>query len=66
MQRRVIVLAVLTALPLWGAQEAVEEKKLSFRFKDASVDVVLSYVSQVTGWIFVQEKRVTGTIEAVR
>lgn len=65
MQRRAIVLAVLTALPLWGAQEAAEEKKLSFRFKDASVDVVLSYVSQVTGWIFVQEKRVSGTIEAV-
>ncbi len=65
MNRRALALAALTALPLWGAQEAVQEKKLTFRFKDASVDVVLSYVSSVTGWIFVQEKRVTGTIEAV-
>ena len=64
MKRRVFALAALAALPLWG-QEAVQEKKLTFRFKDASVDVVLSYVSSVTGWIFVQEKRVTGTIEAV-
>jgi general secretion pathway protein D len=65
MRRRAALLAVLTALPLWGAQEAVDEKKLTFRFKDASADVVLAYVSSVTGWIFVQEKRVSGTIDAV-
>ena len=65
MRHRAVLLAVLTALPLWGVQEAAEDKKLTFRFKDASADAVLAYVSSVTGWIFVQEKRVTGTIEAV-
>ncbi|HEX7897668.1 MAG TPA: secretin N-terminal domain-containing protein [Planctomycetota bacterium] len=63
MRVRAALLAVLTAIPAWGAQQ--DEKKLSFRFKDASADAVLSYVSSVTGWIFVQEKRVSGTIEAV-
>jgi general secretion pathway protein D len=48
-----------------AGQEAPEEKKLRFQFKDASADAVLQYVSSVTGWIFVQEKRVTGTIDAV-
>ncbi|HXG62024.1 MAG TPA: secretin N-terminal domain-containing protein, partial [Planctomycetota bacterium] len=62
---------VLAAAVLgWAAasaagQEAPEEKKLRFQFKDASADAVLQYVSSVTGWIFVQEKRVTGTIDAV-
>lgn len=65
MRRRALLLAALTAIPAWGAQEAVDEKKLTFRFKDASADAVLSYVSSVTGWIFVQEKRVSGTIDAV-
>ncbi len=46
-------------------QDVPEEKKLRFQFKDASADAVLQYVSSVTGWIFVQEKRVTGTIDAV-
>ena len=41
------------------------EKKLTFHFKDASVETVLKYVSSVTGWIFVQEKAVTGTVTAV-
>ena len=48
-----------------SGQEPDREKKLSFHFKDASVDAVLKYVSSVTGWIFVQEKPVTGTITAV-
>ncbi len=48
-----------------SAQEPEKEKKLSFHFKDASVDAVLKYVSSVTGWIFVQEKQVAGSITAV-
>jgi len=50
---------------LLSAQEPEKEKKLSFHFKDASVDAVLKYVSSVTGWIFVQEKQVAGSITAV-
>jgi type II secretory pathway component GspD/PulD (secretin) len=46
-------------------QEPEKEKKLTFHFKDASVDAVLKYVSSVTGWIIVQEKTVAGTITAV-
>jgi len=48
-----------------SAQEPEKEKKLTFHFKDASVDAVLKYVSSVTGWIFVQEKPITGSITAV-
>jgi general secretion pathway protein D len=60
-----VALAVLT-LPVWAQDKpAVEEKKLSFKMKDASVDAVLQYVSSVTGWIFVQEKPTSGTISAV-
>jgi general secretion pathway protein D len=64
MLRRAILAAAVaaTALPLWGRQD--EEKKLTFRLKDASVEAVCQYVSSVTGWIFVHEKRVTGTIDA--
>src|SRR5438128_7297164 len=58
-----LTLCLLTAL--FSGQEQDKEKKLSFHFKDASVDAVLKYVSSVTGWIFVQEKQVTGTITAV-
>lgn len=58
-------LAAFFVLGAAAGQEAPEEKKLRFQFKDASVDAVLQYVSSVTGWIFVQEKRVTGTIDAV-
>lgn len=76
-RRRWVALALVlgcTAAPPAGlpaeaeakaGQEAPEEKKLRFQFKDASADAVLQYVSSVTGWIFVQEKRVTGTIDAV-
>jgi type II secretory pathway component GspD/PulD (secretin) len=49
----------------FSAQEPEKEKKLSFHFKEASVDAVLKYVSSVTGWIFVQEKPVVGTITAL-
>src|SRR2546428_13053222 len=59
-----LTFCILTGL-LGGAQEPDKEKKLSFHFKDASIDAVLKYVSSVTGWIFVQEKAVTGTITAV-
>jgi len=68
MKRRTLValaLAVLT-LPVWAQDKpAGEEKKLSFKMKDASVDAVLQYVSSVTGWLFVQEKPTSGTITAV-
>jgi general secretion pathway protein D len=58
------VLAVL-AVPVLAQDPAKQEDvKLVMRFKDASVDAVLAYVSSKTGWIFVQEKRVSGTIEA--
>ena len=68
MQRRTLValaLAVLT-MPVWAQDKpATDEKKLTFKMKDASVDAVLQYVSSVTGWIFVQEKPTSGTISAV-
>src|SRR5262245_41599388 len=56
------ICAMAVLLPI---QEPEKEKKLTFHFKDASVDAVLKYVSSVTGWILVQEKAVTGTITAV-
>jgi general secretion pathway protein D len=68
MQRRTLAalaLAVLT-MPVWAQDKPpVQEKKLTFKMKDASVDAVLQYVSSVTGWIFVQEKPTSGTITAV-
>ena len=68
MHKRTLValaLAVLT-MPVWAQDKpAAEEKKLTFKMKDASVDAVLQYVSSVTGWIFVQEKPTSGTISAV-
>jgi type II secretory pathway component GspD/PulD (secretin) len=71
MRRRFLLAAVMAvlALPVWGqdkpADTAVEDVELTFNFKDASVDVVLKYVSSRTGWIFIQEKKVSGTIDAV-
>ncbi|MBV8879455.1 MAG: hypothetical protein JO332_05810, partial [Planctomycetaceae bacterium] len=68
MQRRTLVALALTALalPVWAQDKpATDEKKLTFKMKDASVDAVLQYVSSVTGWIFVQEKPTSGTISAV-
>ena len=50
---------------LLSGQEPEKEKKLTFHFKDASIDAVLKYVSSQTGWIIVQEKTVTGNITAV-
>ncbi len=65
MRIRAIALAVLIlAWPGW-TQDVPEEKKLTFNFKDASADGVLQYVSAVTGWIFVQEKTVSGKVDAV-
>lgn len=54
--------AALLSLPAGGQEE---ETKLSFNFKEASLDAVLQYVSSRTGWIFVQEKKVSTTITAV-
>lgn len=60
-----IQLTLCIAAALLSPQEPEPEKKLKFHFKDASVDAVLKYVSSVTGWIFVQEKAVTGNVTAV-
>jgi type II secretory pathway component GspD/PulD (secretin) len=49
--------------PAW-AQDRTQEKKLVFAFKEASIEAVLLYVSQVTGWIFVQEAPSRGTVTA--
>jgi type II secretory pathway component GspD/PulD (secretin) len=57
-----LALCIAAAL---STQQPEQEKKLTFHFKDASVEAVLKYVSSVTGWIFVQEKAVTGTITAL-
>jgi general secretion pathway protein D len=68
MQRRTLLTLALAILsvPVWAQDKpATEEKKLTFKMKDASVDAVLQYVSSVTGWIFVQEKPTSGTISAV-
>ncbi len=65
MLRRALLIAVMAAfaLPL----PAQEEKNLTFNFKDASVDVVLKYVSSVTGWNFTFEPgaKTTGTVTAL-
>ncbi|HXX95341.1 MAG TPA: secretin N-terminal domain-containing protein [Planctomycetota bacterium] len=73
MRKGVLLLAGLVALapPVRGQEKpgsapaAAEDKKLTFKFREASVDAVLQYVSSMTGWIFVQEKRIPGTIDAV-
>ncbi len=51
--RTAIVLALLLAPA--AAQEKEDEKILTFNFKDARVDDVLTYVSTITGWKFVFE-----------
>ncbi len=66
MLRRLLAVGALAVLVASvEAQEAGEEKKLRFTFKEASLDAVLQFVSQHTGWIFVVEKTVSGKIEAV-
>ncbi len=66
MLKRAVAVALLTsfAVAVWGQEARQEEKKLSFRFKDASLDAVFAAVSSATGWVFVQEKAFTGTITA--
>ena len=68
MRRRALLLFAMTALasPVWGRQDG-PEKELEFNFKDASVDVVLKYVSSVTGWVFDKEPgaKTSGTITAI-
>ncbi len=71
MRRRLIMVAAVAvlALPLWGQEKppdiVPDDLQLEFNFKDASVEVVLKYVSSRTGWIFIQEQKVSGTIDAV-
>jgi general secretion pathway protein D len=64
MTRWLLSVAALLALatPGWAQEDA--GKKLSFTFRDASIDAVLRYVSSVTGWIFVLETPPRGTITA--
>ena len=59
-----ITLAVLVLGSCGLSQDKPEEKKMKFNFKDASIDDILKYVSSETGWIFVQEKAVTGKVNA--
>lgn len=65
MLRRLGLGVALACLGLSVVAQEQEEKKLTLNFRDASLDAVLQYVSSVTGWIFVQEKKVSGTITAV-
>jgi type II secretory pathway component GspD/PulD (secretin) len=63
--RTVLFVALpLLAAAAWG-QDASGDRKLDFRFRDASVDAVLQYMSGATGWVFVQEKKLTSTVTAV-
>jgi general secretion pathway protein D len=62
-QAMVLAAGLVLSSSAW-AQETSQPKKLTFAFKDASLEAVLLYVSQVTGWIFVQEAPARGTITA--
>lgn len=66
MKSILLLLAVAFSLssPGW-AQEGPGEKKLVFVVKEASIESVLLYVSRVTGWIFIQEAPLRGTITAI-
>jgi len=66
MKQALLSLGVI--LSLAGAavgQESATDRKLNFTFRDASIEVVLRSLSQVTGWIFVLESSPRGTITAV-
>lgn len=65
MKKALLLLAGIAAFaaPL-QAQQVDGEKKLSFAFKEASIEAVLLYVSGATGWVFVQEAPCRGTITA--
>lgn len=60
----------LPAAKLWPYYRGPEhdspskEAGLHFHFKGLRVDELLQYVSQETGWIFVMEKRCSGTVDA--
>ncbi len=59
-----VALLVAGSWPLGAQETPPAEPRLFFHFKDASIESVLLYVSQVTGWIFVQEAPLQGTITA--
>lgn len=40
------------------------QEKVEFKFKDVPIDVVLQYVSRVTGLVIVNEDRVSGKVDA--
>ncbi len=65
MNARLLIVAAFAALAFPAGAQEQDEKKLTFNFKEASADAVLQYVSTETGWLFTQEKPITGTVTAV-
>ena len=59
----ILAAALMLASPL-AAQEGRRDKTLRFTFRDASVEAVLLHVSEVTGWIFIEEAPLRGTLTA--
>ncbi|HLY08323.1 MAG TPA: secretin N-terminal domain-containing protein [Planctomycetota bacterium] len=55
---------LVLALPA-GAQEPGPDRRLRFDFQDASVDAVLRTVSRLTGWVFVLDAPLRGTVTAL-
>jgi type II secretory pathway component GspD/PulD (secretin) len=62
---RILAAVLALAAGARGQDTHHEQRKLAFQFREASVDAVLSYVSSVTGWIFIQESAAHGTITVV-
>ena len=66
MQRIVTQLVIVAGLLILPVAAQDDEKKLTFNFREAPVDQVLSYVSEVTGWKFVFDNvKITGTVTAI-
>ena len=55
MRRTALIVGLLTICGAVIAQEQ-DEKKIEFRFKDASLDAVIEYLSEVTPWMVVRTK----------
>src|SRR5687767_14367415 len=51
-----LAVAVLVGSPSARAQEAPQEKRLDFKFRDASHDRVLEYVANQMGWTLAYSK----------
>ena len=57
---------LLVGLPGWTQDQAAGDKKLEFKFRDASVDKVLEYVCKQMGWVltYSEKAKAEGTITA--